>query len=141
MGGGAGGRGAGGGGGPEEFGALPHTRARGAAAEVAAERFLVAQGYRIVERNLVTKLGEIDLIALDGETLCFIEVKARATAEFGPAIEAVRRRKQEKIARAAALFLARNRSKRECRFDVVGLDRADDGSWSITLIRDAFRLR
>ncbi len=123
-----------------DFGDLPHSRARGAAAEEAAERYLVAHGYRIVERNLVTRVGEIDLIALDGDTLCFIEVKARASDEFGPAIGAVRRRKQEKIARAAAMFLARNRSQRPCRFDVVGLDRQADGSWAVTLVRDAFRL-
>ena len=67
-------------------------------------------------------------------------VKARASDEFGPAISAVRRRKQEKIARAAAMFLARNRSQRPCRFDVVGLDRQADGRWAVTLVRDAFRL-
>lgn len=116
-------------------------RARGAAAEEAAERFLVGRGYRIVERNLVTRVGEIDLIALDGETLCFIEVKARASAEFGPAIGAVGRRKQEKIVRAASMFLARNRSQRPCRFDVAGLDRRADGGWDVTLVRDAFRVR
>jgi putative endonuclease len=119
---------------------LPNTRARGAAAEDAAELYLRSLGYVIVERNLVTRQGEIDLVALDGETLCFVEVKARASAEFGPAIEAVGRRKQERLARAAAMFLARNRSKRPCRFDVLGLDRAEDGSWSFSLVRDAFQL-
>ena len=119
---------------------LPNTRARGAAAEDAAERFLRAQGYVIVERNLVTRVGEIDLIALDGETLCFVEVKARAGPEFGPAVAAVGPRKRARLARAAAMFLARNRSKRPCRFDVLGLDRAEDGSWSFSLVRDAFQV-
>jgi len=123
------------------FGGLPHTRARGAAAEEAAERFLVAHGFHIVARNVVTRAGELDIVALDGETLCFVEVKARATSEFGRAVEAVGRRKQERLARAASLFLARNRSKRPCRFDVLALDRRDDGSWEVTLVRDAFRLR
>ena len=123
------------------FSELPHARARGSAAEEAAERYLRSQGYRIVERNLVTKLGEIDVVALDGETLCFVEVKARATGEYGRAIAAVGRRKQQRLTRAAKLFLARNRSQRACRFDVLGLDREEDGSWSFTLVRDAFPAR
>lgn len=127
-------------GGLRGFRDLPSTRARGAAAEDAAERYLRAQGYVVVERNLVTRAGEIDLVALDGETLCFVEVKARAGPEFGPAVAAVGPRKRERLARAAAMFLARNRSKRPCRFDVLGLDRAEDGSWSFTLLRDAFRI-
>ncbi|GMU66539.1 MAG: hypothetical protein AMXMBFR36_28130 [Acidobacteriota bacterium] len=123
------------------FGGLPHTRARGAAAEEAAERHLTAHGYRIVARNVVTRVGEIDIVALDGETLCFVEVKARASAEFGRAVEAVGRRKQERLIRAASMFLARNRSKRACRFDVVALDRREDGGWEVTLVRDAFGVR
>ncbi len=122
----------------EGFADLPHTHARGAAAEEAAVRHLESLGYRIVERNLVTRLGEIDVVAMDGETLCFVEVKARATDEFGPAIAAVGRRKRERLTRAAKMFLARNRSHRPCRFDVLGLDRAADGSWHFTLVRDAF---
>ncbi|HLF57677.1 MAG TPA: YraN family protein [Thermoanaerobaculia bacterium] len=123
-----------------DFSSLPHTRARGAAAEEAAESYLRSLGYRIVERNVASKLGEIDLVAMDGETICFVEVKARATAEFGLAIEAVGPRKQQRLARAASMFLAKNRSKRACRFDVLGLDRGADGSWRFTLVRDAFQL-
>jgi len=125
----------------DEFSRLPHARARGEAAEDAAEAYLRARGYRVVERNVAGKLGEIDLVALDGETLVFVEVKARSSAEFGHAIEAVGPRKQARIARAAAMFLAKNRSQRPCRFDVLGLDRAADGSWRFTLVRDAFELR
>ncbi|MDQ1349322.1 MAG: putative endonuclease, partial [Acidobacteriota bacterium] len=80
------------------FGELPHTHARGAAGEAAAEDFLKLSGYRIVARNVRTKVGELDLVALDGETLCFIEIKARATAEFGRAIEAVGPQKQRRLA-------------------------------------------
>ena len=122
------------------FGDLPHTHARGAAGEEAAEEFLRMSGYRIVARNVRTKVGEIDLVALDGETLCFIEIKTRATAEYGRAIEAVGPQKQRRLAKAALLFLAKNRSQRPCRFDVLGLDRLEDGSWRITYVRDAFQL-
>ena len=120
------------------FGELPHTHARGAAGEAAAEDFLKLSGYRIVARNVRTKVGELDLVALDGETLCFIEIKARATAEFGRAIEAVGPQKQRRLAKAALLFLAQNRSQRPCRFDVLGLDRGRDGAWSFTLVKNAF---
>ena len=119
------------------FGDLPHTHARGAAGEDAAEGFLRMSGYRIVARNVRTKVGELDLVALDGETLCFIEIKARATAEFGRAIEAVGPQKQRRLAKAALLFLAQNRSQRPCRFDVLGLDRGRDGAWSFTLVKNA----
>ncbi len=124
----------------DDFTELPHARARGAAAEDAAEAYLRLLGYRVLERNLTTKLGEIDLLALDGETLCFVEVKARTHGEFGPAIAAVGKRKQARLARVASLVLARNRSARACRFDVLGLDRDAAGEWRFTLIRNAFQL-
>jgi putative endonuclease len=93
---------------------------------------------RIVARNVRTKVGELDFVALDGETLCFIEIKARASAEYGRAIEAVGPQKQRRLAKAALLFLAKNRSQRPCRFDVLGLDRGRDGAWSFTLVKNAF---
>lgn len=122
------------------FDRLPHHRARGAAAEDAAETYLRSLGLRIVARNVTSHLGELDLVALDGETLCFVEIKARTRQDFGQAIEAVGPRKRQRIARAAAMFLAKNRSQRPCRFDVLGLDRLEDGSWRITHVRDAFQL-
>ncbi len=125
-------------GGLKSFTALPHTHARGAAGEEAAEAYLRLSGYRIVARNVRTKVGELDVVALDGETLCFIEIKARATGEFGRAIEAVGPHKQRRLAKAALLFLAKSRSQRPCRFDVLGLDRGRDGAWSFTLVKNAF---
>lgn len=127
-----------GGKGLKSFSDLPHTHARGAAGEEAAEAFLRLSGYRIVARNVRTKGGELDLVALDGETLCFIEIKARATQEYGRAIEAVGPQKQRRLTKAALLFLARNRSERPCRFDVLGLDRGRDGAWTFTLVKNAF---
>jgi putative endonuclease len=118
----------------------PHRRAKGDLGERAAELWLEGQGYRIVARNVFTRAGELDLVALDGEVLCFIEIKSRATDEFGPAIAAVGAAKRRRISRAAAHFLARNRSQRACRFDVLGLDREGE-SWRFTLVRDAFAAR
>jgi putative endonuclease len=115
------------------------THQRGRAAEQAAERWLVEAGYQILERNVVNHAGEIDLIARDsGGTLCFIEVKARATAAFGPAIAAVTAAKRRRLSRAAALHLAlRGLHLTACRFDVLGLDKTAEG-WKFTLVQDAF---
>ncbi len=120
-----------------------HTRQRGSLAEAQAALWLEARGYRILARNLTNKAGEIDLIALDGETLCFIEVKARVSTRFGSAATAVDRRKQRKLARAAALYLvttgAETGANRPCRFDVVAMDRQGE-EWRVSLLKDAFQL-
>jgi putative endonuclease len=119
----------------------PHNRGRGKVGEDDAVRWLERQGYQVVERNVVNHGGEIDLVARDGETLCFVEIKARASGAFGPAIAAVDARKQRRVSRAAALYLAvKSPGDMPCRFDVIGLDRSDrslDG-WRYTLVRDAF---
>lgn len=124
----------------EDFAAAPHARGRGKVGETAAARYLESQGFEIVARNAVTKVGEIDLVAREGETLCFVEIKARSSDRYGPAIGAVNAPKQRRLARAAAMYLALHRWNGPCRFDVLGLDARDDGTWQFTLLRDAFRL-
>lgn len=124
---------------PPAFDRQPHNRARGRVAEAEAADYLVRQGYELVDQNVETEAGEIDLVARDGETLCFIEIKARKDSSYGPAIEAVPRRKQQKIIRAAALYLAVAGLEVPCRFDVLAMDRAGDG-WAYTLVRDAFQV-
>ncbi|HEX3127637.1 MAG TPA: YraN family protein [Thermoanaerobaculia bacterium] len=115
-----------------------HNRGRGKVGEDDAVRWLESQGYQVVERNVVNHGGEIDLVAREGDTLCFVEIKARASAAYGPAIAAVDLRKQRRISRAAALYLAvKNHRDTPCRFDVIGLDRNGSG-WRYTLVRDAF---
>lgn len=123
----------------EPFRFQDHTRAQGRVGEDDAVAWLRRHGYRIVARNVSTRAGELDVVAEDGDTLCFIEVKARANRAYGPAIEAVPPSKQRKIARAAALYLASHRSEQACRFDVLALDLEDDG-WRYTLVRDAFEV-
>ncbi|HEX9945584.1 MAG TPA: YraN family protein [Thermoanaerobaculia bacterium] len=116
----------------------PHARARGKAGEDDAVRWLEGQGYEILARNVVNHGGELDVVAKDGGTLCFVEIKARDGDRFGPAIEAVGFAKQRRLSRAAALYLtARGWHGRACRFDVLGLDRMD-GEWRYTLVRNAF---
>ena len=121
----------------ERFARETHHRGRGRVAEEEAVRWLAGQGYQLVETNATTNAGEIDVVARDGDTLCFIEVKARSSADFGPAIEAVDLRKQRRLARAAALYLALHGLETPCRFDVLGMDREGE-QWRFTLVKDAF---
>jgi len=97
-----------------------------------AERLATA-GWRVVERNARTRFGELDIVAMDGATLVFIEVKAgRADAAFGPErpILSVGPRKQLRVRRLATALMAERRDLpryREIRFDAVGVtfDRQD----------------
>ena len=90
--------------------------------ELAVEE-LERRGYAILARRYRTRCGEIDIVAEDAGALVFVEVKARATAEFGTAAEAVTRQKQLKLVRMATDYLARAQVRdRPCRFDVVAID-------------------
>ena len=113
----------------------------GQAGESAAEEYLRRKGYRIVARNLRSPLGELDLVAEDGQVLVFVEVKARRTDAFGGAIHAVHHRKQEKLIQLAAQYLARRHIKdRLCRFDVVLLQGSDATVPQIEHIQNAFEI-
>lgn len=96
--------------------------------EAVARRFLEGLGFRIVEENFVCPLGEIDLIAKDGEILVFVEVKARRSARFGTPAEAVHARKQRQILRVAEAYLRERRLKVPCRVDVVAVEFPPEGS-------------
>jgi len=113
----------------------------GHASEMWAEQFLRAKGYRILERNLRTSLGELDLVAEDAGVLVFVEVKARATAAFGGALLAVDRRKQAKLVRLAAQYLAqRHLSDKPCRFDVVLVQGQPSARGQIEHLQNAFEV-
>jgi putative endonuclease len=96
---------------------------RGRAGEDAAAALLEAHGYRIVGRNVRLPGGEIDIIARDGETVVFVEVKARATGTFGSAAGAVDARKRAKLRATAADWLQIAAPRARARFDVVTFDR------------------
>lgn len=92
----------------------------GQASEMQAEQFLLAKGYRILDRNVRTSLGELDLVAEDQGVVVFVEVKGRATEAFGGALLAVDHRKRVKLTKLAAQYLARRHwSDKACRFDVM----------------------
>ncbi len=110
----------------------------GADGERAAERFLRRRGYTIVERNYRCPLGEVDLIALDGRTVVFVEVKTRRHAGAGSPYDAVDPRKQRQIVRVAEYYLtARRLHDRDVRFDVVGVW-PEGGGLTCELLQDAF---
>lgn len=92
---------------------------RGHLAEVLAAALLVCKGYRILKRRWKSPYGEIDVIALRGNTLVFVEVKARPTER--EALESVSPRQQRRIARAASVFLSQlpPTHRFSCRFDVM----------------------
>ena len=88
--------------------------------EVAAKRFLEEKGYKILAENYAGRMGEIDIIALQGDTVVFVEVKARETTAFGQPIESVTPQKVRKIALTAQQFLVQKRMlARSVRFDVI----------------------
>jgi len=123
---------------PRSFASQPHNRARGRLGEDVAAAWLEKAGYRIVARNVETFAGEIDIIAKDHEWLCFVEVKARLSREYGGAVAAVGQRKRRRLVRAAALYLAREKvGERPVRFDVLGLEKNQD-RWCFHLVRNAF---
>ncbi|HMS85880.1 MAG TPA: YraN family protein [Nitrospira sp.] len=92
----------------------------GQVSEMRAEQFLIAKGYRILDRNVRLSIGELDLVADDQGVVVFVEVKGRSTDAFGGARLAVDHRKRAKLSKLAAQYLAQRRwSDKLCRFDVI----------------------
>ena len=98
-------------------------QARGTSGEDAAVRYLESIGYRVLDRNFKTRSGEIDIVARDGATTVFVEVKQRESPSHGSAEEYVRPAKMRKVVGAARLYAAaRGLSETPIRFDVVAID-------------------
>ncbi|OGQ03913.1 MAG: YraN family protein [Deltaproteobacteria bacterium RBG_19FT_COMBO_46_12] len=105
-----------------------------------AFRFLKKRGYRIVEKNYVCKMGEMDIVAREKDTLVFVEVKTRTSTFFGPPQLAVNSSKQRQLSKVALNYLNEKRLKDvKARFDVVAILLRQKGE-EIELIRDAFDL-
>jgi putative endonuclease len=98
------------------------SRALGALAEARAAELLQRKGYRVVDRNWTCRGGELDLVCLDGSTLVFVEVRARADARHGTPLETVVDLKRRRLIRAAEIYLhVKKRQDCACRFDVVAV--------------------
>ena len=105
-----------------------------------AFELLKKEGYKILERNFKSPLGEIDIIAREGKSLAFVEVKTRLTSDFGTAKWAVGPRKQRKLSMVALDYLKRHSLlEQAARFDVVAID-LDHEQERIELFRNAFDL-
>jgi putative endonuclease len=111
----------------------------GASGEERAARHLESRGLVIVERNYRCRSGEVDIVAREGDTTVFIEVKERGGRSHGEGVEAVTFGKRRRIIRAARLYAAsRDLSETPLRFDVVSIDWDGGGAPAIRHERDAF---
>jgi len=113
----------------------------GDAAEAAAAKYLKSRGYTLLTRNFSTRGGEVDIIAVDGKTVCFVEVRARSSGDFVPPYATVGPKKQARIRAAAARYVELKRLQNAlCRFDVISVLSASPGKlgWDIEHVRDAF---
>ena len=111
----------------------------GRTGEDLAAKHLAGRGYAILERNYRAPYGEIDLIALDGGTVVFVEVKTRTTDAYGAPELAVDLRKQERMVKAALGYLKHKKlHQMPCRFDVVAISGA--GSEKVEIIQNAFEM-
>lgn len=111
----------------------------GAEWELVARQHLEAAGLRLVAANQRYRLGELDLVMRDGETVVFVEVRYRRDASFGGSAPSVDAKKQRKLILAAQCFLAEHAdlARHPCRFDVVAID-GSSGTPRIEWIRNAF---
>ena len=110
----------------------------GALGEDLAAAYLEGRGMRVIARNYRCRQGEIDLIAWEGETLCFVEVKARTNWEMALPREYVTAGKREKLRAVAALYLAEQGLDCPVRFDVAEVYVAEDGKERIEYMENAF---
>ena len=111
----------------------------GRQAEDRALRYLEQHGLRLLKRNWLCRSGELDLVMLDGDTVVFIEVRYRRHSVWGGALESIDGRKQQKLIRAAQLFLQKESrwSNHPCRFDAIAIEAASSTA-TPNWIRNAF---
>lgn len=107
--------------------------------EKRAANFLRKQGYQIIEKNYHSLLGEIDIVAKEGESIVFVEVKTRRSTDFGLPEEALSYDKRRRLSKLALNYLAHRRIEgSNCRFDVVSILMDNNKVKHIELIKNAF---
>ncbi|MBI5560546.1 MAG: YraN family protein [Deltaproteobacteria bacterium] len=118
----------------------PNRRDIGMAGEEEAVGVLKKKGFKVMERNLRNRFGEIDIIAKDGGTVVFVEVKTRTNLSFGLPKDSLDARKKRHMVAASLDYLSRNPALRECpvRFDCVGIEFSEGGGFSVEHIENAF---
>ena len=100
---------------------MSETQDIGRAGEILAVDFLTNLGYQILEKNWRFGKDEVDIIARDGDSMVFVEVKTRQSSLFGEPEESVNREKQRFLIRAADAYLTKNNIEIESRFDIVSV--------------------
>jgi putative endonuclease len=96
-------------------------------------------GYRVVERRFRTRMGELDIVARDGDTVVFVEVKARSGGSYGTPLESVTWQKRRRLCGMAAEYLLAHRLEgAPCRFDVVAVTESGGAAPRVEIIRRAF---
>jgi putative endonuclease len=90
--------------------------------EEQALQYLIAAGLSLVQRSFLCKGGEIDLIMRDQTSLVFVEVRKRASKQFGGAVASVTPAKQKRMVHAAQVYLQRQKVIPACRFDLIAID-------------------
>ena len=109
--------------------------------ESLAIEHLKQEGYRIIQKNFKNRLGEIDIIAQDKDTLCFIEVKTRTSNQFGTPFEAVSHVKQHKLSQMALSYLkSKQLDDALARFDIISVSWLSPDSAHIELLKNAFEI-
>ncbi|MDD2654016.1 MAG: YraN family protein [Candidatus Omnitrophica bacterium] len=109
--------------------------------EKKAQEFLKDNGYKILDKNFRTALGEIDIVAKDKDCICFVEVKTRTSDQKGSPLEAITKNKQHKLSQMALLYLKnKNLLHKSARFDIVSVMQNLQEADKIEIIKNAFSL-
>ncbi|MFL1454400.1 YraN family protein [Marinobacter sp. GN3S48] len=118
----------------------PGSKAIGTHTEAVAARYLQSRGVTILERNVFSRGGEIDLIGRDGESLVFFEVRYRGHGSFSGGAESVTREKQRRLVKAASYYLHRNGLWNvPSRIDVIAIAPGDIKKYRVQWIKNAIQ--
>ncbi len=124
--------------GPQGSRAKDPRRGTGQSGEDAAVAYLEKRGFLIVERNWRCKAGEVDVVARDGETVVFVEVRTKSGGDYGSGIESVTPRKLQRVSRLGEYYLEIHNLKNvPARVDVIGIEPLPDGTFRIEHVRNA----
>ena len=118
---------------------MKSTRSRGSRFETMACDYLARKGYKILDRNVYLMRKELDIVAMEGDTIVFVEVKGRTSGSYGSPREAVGAPKRRRLVMAATAYLKKRRLlERPCRFDVVGIRLDARGRPDFSHVENAF---
>ncbi len=114
-----------------------NTRQIGYKAEEQAAQFLSQKGYQILTKNFTIRGGEVDVVAKDGNTLVFVEVKMRSNTAFGSALESITPWKVQALQKTALFYIRRiNWEDKPYRFDLVTIDKKAEGNFEFGLMKN-----